>query len=97
MLSAIPNLETAAHQLCAHLQALRKAEQDPIMFLGRTLGGIIVLQALTLASQQSTPGGNVLSHTAGVFSLVLSPFPNSVQGYLPISTEQSRATKSLLT
>jgi hypothetical protein len=65
-LSATPDLETAAHQLYAHLQALRKAEQTPIMFLGHTLGGMIVLQALTLASQKSTSDGNVLSHTAGV-------------------------------
>jgi hypothetical protein len=66
-LSAAPNLETAAHQLYTHVQALRKSEQAPIVFLGHTLGGVIVLQALTLASQNSNSAGNVLPHTAGVF------------------------------
>jgi hypothetical protein len=66
-LSTAPDLETAAHQLNTHLQALRKPEQTPIMFLGHTLGGMIVLQALTLASLKSHFTENILSHTAGVF------------------------------
>jgi hypothetical protein len=66
-LSTAPDFETAAHQLNAHLQALRKPEQAPIVFLGHTLGGMIVLQALTLASMKSNSAENILSHVAGVF------------------------------
>lgn len=72
VLSVDPDFEAAAGQLNDYLQEMRKQQQAPIILLGHTLGGLIILHSLALASLKAFSAQNLLSHTAGVFLFATS-------------------------
>ena len=67
VLSSPPNYESAARQLIEHLQDCREQVQVPIIFLGHTLGGMMIIQGLVLPPLKGFFTDEILACTAGVF------------------------------
>lgn len=68
VLSTLPNLETAAEQLNEYLSEIEaETPQIPILFLGHTLGGLFIIQALANSTTGGDPPRNVIGRTAGLF------------------------------
>lgn len=58
--------EVAAAQLTEYLRDARKVHKPPIVFLGHTVGGLIIFRSLMHTSEQHNGDGRLQLHTAGV-------------------------------
>ncbi|KAJ4305759.1 Glutamate--tRNA ligase mitochondrial [Kalmusia sp. IMI 367209] len=67
-LGSTPNFETAARQLHDYLQQHRHDHpRVPTVFLGHTLGGLIIIKALSDLQTKASSVDNLLLDTAGLF------------------------------
>jgi hypothetical protein len=58
--------EVAAAQLTEYLRDARKVHKPPIVFLGHTVGGLIIFRSLIHTSEQENDDERLQLHTAGV-------------------------------